>query len=124
LDRGVRGVRRVDRPERRDHVGVDRLEERRLAAPRRMPGGLDRARELRPLELVGEGPRRLPGPCLDEVEGESEENEAEERDRGEEAVEARPPAHSAVLPRMTRGSRSISRRTKWHVTPASVHAST
>ena len=87
LDRRVGACGRVDPPERRDQVRVERLEEDRLAAPRRMAGRGDRARELRPLELVGEEPRRLPRPRLDEVEGRRRAGRAPRRGRRQDPVE-------------------------------------
>ena len=55
---------------RRDQIRVERLERDRLAAPRRVAGRGDRARDLRPLELVAEDRRRLPGRRLPEKQRE------------------------------------------------------
>ena len=71
----------MDPPERRDQERVEALEGDRLPAARRVAGRGDRARDLRPLELVGEDPGRLARPGLDAVEDEDDERERDQRER-------------------------------------------
>ena len=129
LDRRVGGAHRVDPPERCDQKRVQRLEADRLAAPGRVAGGRDRARDLRPLELVGGDRRRPPDRCLPEEQRRGAQARRSRtggpRGSGREttACAGAGAAHSASAPSTTRGSRSISRRTNRHSTPAAAQAS-
>ncbi len=105
----------------------------RHAAARRLARLCDRPRELRHLELVAVQPDRdVPG-GLPAVEHAEPEVDREDRHGREQPVDPRPrdcrgacacDAHSAADPRTTTGSRSRSRRTNRHVTPAAAQAAT
>src|SRR4029079_15856674 len=117
LDHRVGGARRMDPPERRDQVWVERLEADRLTASRGVTGVGDRTRDLRPLELVAEDRRGLPDRRFPREKRQHDERRDGVRNRREEAVETRRAlVHSLPAPSTTRGSRSTSRRTKRHVT--------
>ena len=124
--------------QRRDHVGVDRLEE--VGSPRRAAwpvSAIERESCVHSSSSV-KSHGVVPRPRLDDVERErargrrqragprpSTRSSRVRRALAAHARRRRPCAHqSPVAPRTTRGSRSISRRTKRHVTPASAQAAT
>ncbi len=130
LDRRVGAPRGAEPPGRRDHVRVER---RRMRVVQTQLGDAvmgDAARQTRPLELVGEEPRRgvlrrLPG-----VQDEKHDVGDDERVRGEGPVESRPAAafgiqaHGRSGARTIRGSTSTSRLTNRHVTSRAAQATT
>ena len=104
---------RAGPPRRREEVRVERADRRGVLADLGPAGVCDRAREQRPLQLVGEDPgrrdaRRLPG-----VERQQDEVRHQQRVGRQQAVEqCGLRLRQRSTPRMTRGSTSTSRRTK------------
>ena len=85
----VRGVEVVDQPRGCEHVGPERGEGVRRAAPSRVTGVGDRPGQLRQLELVAEEPRCLVSPGLDHEDDREPEEDAEQRHRGQKTVDQR-----------------------------------
>ena len=86
LDRRVGGGDVADLPERREQIGVQRLEPGRMAAELAVACLRDRARDLRELQLVREQPRRHVPAGLPAVQDDEQEIGDRERKRLVEPV--------------------------------------